>query len=138
LNPCFDSSKKQFFGGIKELGFDFTPNGSIGFLQSFYILLNFELNLSSSCWKRVYFLLLMDTVSNKDSNANANGCMNKPVDVASLDCKKIEDHVNGKNDCDSNSKRGGIARKLNKTCRRVQWNDTLGKKLVEVLEYELR
>ncbi|WJX18737.1 hypothetical protein P8452_08506 [Trifolium repens] len=79
----------------------------------------------------------MDTVSNKDSNANANGCMNKPVDVASLDCKKIEDHVNGKNDCDSNSKRGGIARKLNKTCRRVQWNDTLGKKLVEVLEYEL-
>jgi hypothetical protein len=86
----------------------------------------------------------MDTVSNKDSNANsnsnsnANGCMNKPVDMASLDCKKIEDHVNGKNDCDSNSKRGGIARKLNKTCRRVQWNDTLGKKLVEVLEYELR
>ncbi|XP_045808159.1 uncharacterized protein LOC123902476 [Trifolium pratense] len=84
----------------------------------------------------------MDTVSNKAANANSNGCMKKLVDVASSDCKKVEDHVNGKNDRDSNSllplpKRGGIARKLNKNCRRVQWNDTLGKKLVEVLEYEL-
>lgn len=85
--------------------------------------------------------MMDDTVTKKDT---ANGSVNKPVDVASLDCKKVEDHVhvNGKNDSDSNSllttlpKRGGMAQKLDKTCRRVQWTDTIGNKLVEVLEYE--
>ncbi|KEH42681.1 hypothetical protein MtrunA17_Chr1g0186331 [Medicago truncatula] len=85
--------------------------------------------------------MMDDTVTKMDT---ANGSVNKPVDVASLDCKKVEDHghVNGKSDSDSNSllttlpKRGGMARKLDKTCRRVQWTDTIGNKLVEVLEYE--
>jgi len=81
-----------------------------------------------------------DIVTKKD---NANGSVNKPV--ASLNFKKVEDHghVNGKNDSDSNSlltlpKRGGMTRKLDKTCRRVQWTDTIGNKLVEVLKYEPR
>lgn len=88
----------------------------------------------------------MDTVSKKDG---VNGCVNKPlaVVVASLemDRKQDEDRVNGKNDSDSNSlstlpKKGGMSRKLNKskTSRRVQWNDMIGNKLVEVLEYEPR
>lgn len=82
----------------------------------------------------------METVSNKDTN----GCVNKPVVVvASLDCRKVEDHVNRNNYSDSNyllplPKSGGISRNLDKSCRRVQWNDAIGNKLVEVLEYELR
>ncbi|CAK8572011.1 unnamed protein product [Lathyrus sativus] len=83
----------------------------------------------------------MDTVSKKDG---VNRCVNNPVAVASLDCKKVdEDHVNGKNDSDSNDlltlpRKGGMSRKLNKskTSKRVQWNDMIGNKLVEVLEYE--
>jgi len=50
----------------------------------------FFLNLSSS-WKCCYLLLMMDdTVTKKDT---ANGSVNKHVDVASLNCKKVEDHV---------------------------------------------
>ncbi|CAI8603028.1 unnamed protein product [Vicia faba] len=86
----------------------------------------------------------MDTVSKKDG---VNGCVNKPLAVAmaslQMDCKKVEDHVNGKNDSDSNSlstlpRKGGMSRKLNKnkTSKRVQWNDMIGNKLVEVVEYE--
>lgn len=88
-------------------------------------------------------LLLMDTESTKDANGC---CVNKPVAVAvvvSLDGGKVEDHANGDNDSHSNSllalPRGGLSRKSeNKTYRRVQWNDALGNKLVEVLEYEAR
>ncbi|KAJ1383931.1 hypothetical protein SESBI_42943 [Sesbania bispinosa] len=81
----------------------------------------------------------MDTKSTKD----ANGCVNKTVAVASLDGRKVEDlHADKDNDNDSNSllplRRGGISLKLDKTYRKVQWNDTIGNKLVEVLEYELR
>ncbi|KAJ1409469.1 hypothetical protein SESBI_22759 [Sesbania bispinosa] len=83
----------------------------------------------------------MDTKSTKD----ANGCVNKAVAVAvaSLDGRKVENlHADKDNDSDSNSllplRRGGISRKLDKTYRKVQWNDTIGNKLVEVLEYELR
>ncbi|XP_061356806.1 uncharacterized protein LOC133301199 [Gastrolobium bilobum] len=78
----------------------------------------------------------MDTESIKD----ANGCMKKPVAVASLDGRKVEDHANREDDSDSNSllppRRGGMSRKSDKTCRKVQWNDKNGNKLVEVLEYE--
>lgn len=82
----------------------------------------------------------MDTASNKDTN----GCVNKPLelDVASLDGRKVEDDVNRDDDSDSNSllplRRGGISPNSDKKCRRVQWNDTLGNKLVEVLEFEAR
>ncbi|XP_058752584.1 uncharacterized protein LOC131625762 [Vicia villosa] len=90
--------------------------------------------------------MVMDTVSKKDG---VNGCVKKPLAVAvavaslEMDRKQDEDRVNGKNDSDSNSlstlpRKGGMSRKLNKskTSRRVQWNDMIGNKLVEVLEYE--
>ena len=76
-----------------------------------------------------------------------NGCLmdkHKPVVTSSLVCEKVEDHVNGEDDSDSNSllpvRKGGIARKSDKTYRKrkVQWNDRIGNKLVEVLEYEPR
>ncbi|XP_027366782.1 uncharacterized protein LOC113873030 [Abrus precatorius] len=78
----------------------------------------------------------MDIKSTKD----ANGCINKPVAVASLDGRKVEDLANRDDDSDSNSllppQRGAMSRKTDKICRKVQWNDKIGNKLVEVLEYE--
>ena len=53
-------------------------------------------------------------------------------------------HSNREDESDSNSllpvRKGGIARKSDKTYRKrkVQWNDRIGNKLVEVLEYEPR
>ena len=91
-------------------------------------------------------LLLMDT---KKSTKDTNGCVNKPMaltmtlTVASLEGRKVEDR-NGEDDSDSNSllplRKGGISRKSDKTYRKrkVQWNDRIGNKLVEVLEYEPR
>ncbi|XP_027937397.1 uncharacterized protein LOC114192042 [Vigna unguiculata] len=85
----------------------------------------------------------MDTKSSKDTN----GCVNKPMaltvtlTVASLEGRKVEDHSSREDDNDSNSllpaPRGGMSRKLDKTYRKrkVQWNDRIGNKLVEVLEY---
>ncbi|KAF7837432.1 uncharacterized protein G2W53_005914 [Senna tora] len=68
---------------------------------------------------------------------DVNGCDNKPV--ASLDAQKVEDQANGEDDSDSHSllppRRGGISRKSDKTRRKVQWNDRIGNKLVEVLEF---
>ncbi|KAG4997830.1 hypothetical protein JHK82_028602 [Glycine max] len=95
--------------------------------------------------KRV-LLLLMDT---KKSTKDTNGCVNKPMaltmtlTVASLEGRKVEDR-NKEDDSDSNSllplRKGGISRKSDKTYRKrkVQWNDRIGNKLVEVLEYEPR
>ncbi|KAG4983251.1 hypothetical protein AAZX31_10G128700 [Glycine max] len=72
-----------------------------------------------------------------------NGCLmdkHKPVVTSSLVCEKVEDHVNGEDDSDSNSllppRRGGMSRNCEKTRRKVQWNDRNGNKLAEVLEYE--
>ena len=91
-------------------------------------------------------LLLMDT---KKSTKDTNGCVNKPMaltmtlTVASLEGRKVEDR-NKEDDSDSNSllplRKGGISRKSDKTYRKrkVQWNDRIGNKLVEVLEYEPR
>lgn len=74
-----------------------------------------------------------------------NGCLmdkHKPVVTSSLVCEKVEDHVNGEDDSDSNSllppRRGGMSRNCEKTRRKVQWNDRNGNKLAEVLEYEPR
>ncbi|KAK7393657.1 hypothetical protein VNO78_22218 [Psophocarpus tetragonolobus] len=73
---------------------------------------------------------------------DVNGCIldkHQPV-VASLGGEKVEDHVNGDDDSDSNSllppRRGGMSRNSDKTRRKVQWNDRNGNKLAEVLEYE--
>ncbi|KAG4397668.1 hypothetical protein AAZX31_10G179400 [Glycine max] len=86
----------------------------------------------------------MDT---KKSTKDTNGCVNKPMaltmtlTVASLEGRKVEDR-NKEDDSDSNSllplRKGGISRKSDKTYRKrkVQWNDRIGNKLVEVLEYE--
>ncbi|KAG5152380.1 hypothetical protein JHK84_028852 [Glycine max] len=88
----------------------------------------------------------MDT---KKSTKDTNGCVNKPMaltmtlTVASLEGRKVEDR-NKEDDSDSNSllplRKGGISRKSDKTYRKrkVQWNDRIGNKLVEVLEYEPR
>ncbi|CAJ1976529.1 unnamed protein product [Sphenostylis stenocarpa] len=85
----------------------------------------------------------MDTKSTKDTN----GCNNKPmaltvtVTVASLEGREVADHSNREDEKDSNSllpaPRGGMSRKSDKTKRKrkVQWNDKIGNKLVEVLEY---
>ncbi|XP_068489744.1 uncharacterized protein [Phaseolus vulgaris] len=77
---------------------------------------------------------------------DVNGCImdkHKPVVVAStLGSEKVEDHVNGDDESDSNSllppRRGGMSRNSDKTRRKVQWNDRNGNKLAEVLEYEPR
>ncbi|KAG4907202.1 hypothetical protein JHK82_055863 [Glycine max] len=76
---------------------------------------------------------------------DVNGCLmdkHKPVVASSLVCEKVEDHVNGEDDSDSNSllppRRGGMSRNCEKTRRKVQWNDRNGNKLAEVLEYEPR
>ncbi|KAL2325066.1 hypothetical protein Fmac_024124 [Flemingia macrophylla] len=78
------------------------------------------------------------------STKDVNGCVNKPLalTVASLDGRKVEDRSNREDDSDSNSllplPRGGMSRNSDKTRRKrkVQWNDRLGNKLAEVLEYE--
>jgi hypothetical protein len=63
---------------------------------------------------------------------------NKPV----VACVKVEDHVNGEDDSDSNSllppRKGCMSRNCDKIRRKVQWNDKNGNKLAEVLEYEPR
>ncbi|KAG2403600.1 uncharacterized protein HKW66_Vig0188870 [Vigna angularis] len=76
---------------------------------------------------------------------DVNGCImdkHKPVVASSLRSEKVEDHVNGDDDSDSNSllppRRGGMSRNSDKTRRSVQWNDRNGNKLAEVLEYEPR
>nr|ACU23877.1 unknown [Glycine max] len=76
---------------------------------------------------------------------DVNGCLmdkHKPVVASSLVCEKVEDHVNGEDDSDSNSllppRRGGMSRNCEKTRRKVQWNDRNENKLAEVLEYEPR
>ncbi|TKY53682.1 hypothetical protein E2542_SST25223 [Spatholobus suberectus] len=76
---------------------------------------------------------------------DVNGCImdkHKPVVASSLGGEKVEDHVNGEDDSDSNSllppRRGGMSRNCDKTRRKVQWNDRNGNKLAEVLEYEPR
>jgi len=76
---------------------------------------------------------------------DGNGCImdkHKPVVASSLGSEKVEDHVNGDDDSDSNSllppRRGGMSRNCDKTRRKVQWNDRNGNKLAEVLEYEPR
>nr|KYP60773.1 hypothetical protein KK1_023186 [Cajanus cajan] len=87
----------------------------------------------------------MDTNSTKDANGC---CVNKPLaltvtmTVASLDGRKVGDHSHRVDDSDSNSllplPRGGMSQKSDKKYRKrkVQWNDRIGNKLVEVLEYE--
>ncbi|CAJ1967183.1 unnamed protein product [Sphenostylis stenocarpa] len=76
---------------------------------------------------------------------DVNGCImdkHKPVMASSLGSEKVEDHVNGDDDSDSNAllppRRGGMSRNSDKTRRKVQWNDRNGNKLAEVLEYEPR
>nr|KYP56598.1 hypothetical protein KK1_002842 [Cajanus cajan] len=79
-------------------------------------------------------------MDSKDVNGNIKD-KHKPV-VASLGGEKVEDHVNGEDDSDSNAllppRRGGMSRNCDKTRRKVQWNDRNGNKLAEVLEYEPR
>ncbi|GKV19111.1 hypothetical protein SLEP1_g29407 [Rubroshorea leprosula] len=69
---------------------------------------------------------------------DANGYKNKPLDT--VESPKGEDHTDGEEESESNSllppKKGGMSRKLDKTRRKVQWNDSNGNKLVEVVEYE--
>ncbi|KAK7278509.1 hypothetical protein RJT34_23539 [Clitoria ternatea] len=82
----------------------------------------------------------METITITKSTNDVNGRVNKPVAVASLDGRKVEDHGNREDDCDSNSllplPTGGMSRNSNKTYRKVQWNDKIGNELVEVMEYE--
>ncbi|KAK7279199.1 hypothetical protein RJT34_24245 [Clitoria ternatea] len=76
-----------------------------------------------------------------DTKDVANGCVrDKPLVASNLGGEKVEDHVNGEDDSDSNAllppRRGGMSRNSDKTRRKVQWNDKNGNKLAEVLEYE--
>ncbi|KAK7391648.1 hypothetical protein VNO78_20065 [Psophocarpus tetragonolobus] len=138
------------FGFWRDIGvvlcFDFQVNGflpSSSISLNFYFLL-FFFGISHQKYQREHkVLLLMDTKSIKD----ANGRFNKPMaltvtlTVASVEGRKVEDHSNREDDSDSNSllpaPRGGMSRKSDKTYnkRKVQWNDRIGNKLVEVLEY---
>ncbi|KAI4345873.1 hypothetical protein L6164_012961 [Bauhinia variegata] len=69
---------------------------------------------------------------------DANGSIRNPE--ATLSSPKVEDHVHGEYDSDSNSllppRSGGMSRKSDNAIRKVQWNDKNGNKLVEVLEFE--
>ncbi|XP_020222949.1 uncharacterized protein LOC109805321 [Cajanus cajan] len=131
---------------------DFEADGSNGFLPSSSISLNFVLFFFFGVSHQTYqgehrecLLLLMDTNSTKDANGC---CVNKPLaltvtmTVASLDGRKVGDHSHRVDDSDSNSllplPRGGMSQKSDKKYRKrkVQWNDRIGNKLVEVLEYE--
>lgn len=77
-----------------------------------------------------------------DSKDAKNYIIEKPVILSDMDDEKVEDHVNGEDDSDSNSllppRSGGMSRNSDKTRRKVQWNDKNGNKLAEVLEYEPR
>ncbi|XP_027366563.1 uncharacterized protein LOC113872887 [Abrus precatorius] len=75
------------------------------------------------------------------TSKDVNGCIiDKPVVASSLGGDKVEDHVNGEDESDSNSllppRRDVMSRNSEKTRRKVQWNDKNGNKLVEVLVYE--
>lgn len=70
---------------------------------------------------------------------DVNGCTTKAV--TDIGTAKVEDHpANGEEEGESNTllppRPGGMLRKSNKTQRKVQWNDTNGNKLVEVMEFD--
>lgn len=79
----------------------------------------------------------MDSKGSKDGK---NYIMDTPVVVCVMEDEKVEDHVNGEDDSDSNSllppRSGCMSRNSGKTRRKVQWNDKNGNQLAEVLEYE--
>ncbi|KAK9288846.1 hypothetical protein L1049_017312 [Liquidambar formosana] len=63
---------------------------------------------------------------------------NKPL--GAVDAQKVELRREAEEDSESNSllppRKGGMSRKLEKTRRKVQWNDRNGNKLVEILEFQ--
>lgn len=86
----------------------------------------------------------MDTKDSKVVKDGKSYTMDEPVVSCVMDDEKVEDHVNGEEEDDSDShsllppRRGGMSRNCDKTRRKVQWNDKNGNKLAEVLEYEPR
>lgn len=80
----------------------------------------------------------MDAVRNDVKDANGH----KNKNLGTIDSQKDEDHSEGEDYSESNSllppKKGGMSRNLDKTRRKVQWNDNHGNKLVEILEFEPR
>ncbi|XP_010522463.1 PREDICTED: uncharacterized protein LOC104801072 [Tarenaya hassleriana] len=68
----------------------------------------------------------------------ANGCENKPL--SGSDIGETEDRFSGDDESESQCllppRKGGMSRNTEKIRRNVQWNDTNGNKLAEVLEYE--
>ncbi|XVF62798.1 hypothetical protein PTKIN_Ptkin09bG0037200 [Pterospermum kingtungense] len=69
---------------------------------------------------------------------DVHGHKNKTL--GTIDSLKVEDHSEGEDYSESNSllppKNGGMSRNLDKTRRKVQWNDNHGNKLAEILEFE--
>ncbi|WJX17238.1 hypothetical protein P8452_07173 [Trifolium repens] len=88
----------------------------------------------------MFMLFLMDNSDSKVVKDVKNYIMDKPVVACVINGVKVEDHVNGEDDSDSNSllppRRGCMSRNCDKTRMKVQWNDKNGNKLAEVLEYE--
>ncbi|XP_057959987.1 uncharacterized protein LOC131152246 isoform X2 [Malania oleifera] len=72
----------------------------------------------------------------RDSNSR------KVKPLASLDAQRVELQKEEEGDNESDAllppRRDGMLRRSEKTPRKVQWNDKIGNKLVEVLEFQPR
>lgn len=74
------------------------------------------------------------------AGSDANGCKNNTF--IKFKDEKVVDQIDEEDDSPSSEsksllpqRKGGISRGVDKTRRKVQWNDSNGNKLVEVLEY---